>query len=226
MSSPANIAGYCRACGKALEADAAIAAEGALYCREHAPVAQAPATDSTSPYSAPASPGTLSSPPQPPPPLPNGRPAPSPVLAFFLGMIPGVGAVYNGQYMKGLAHVLILGLMISILSNGSARGYEPLVGIAIPCFWAYMCIEAYHTAKKHRAGGPVREMSGLVQDFSSPSRFPAGAVALIVIGTLFLLDNLDLLKVGRLLRYWPVLLIASGLHMLYERLRETKNERP
>jgi len=28
-------------------------------------------------------------------------------------MIPGVGAVYNGQYAKGLVHVVIVGLLIS-----------------------------------------------------------------------------------------------------------------
>jgi len=26
----------------------------------------------------------------------------SPALAFLLGLIPGVGAIYNGQYVKGL----------------------------------------------------------------------------------------------------------------------------
>ena len=42
----------------------------------------------------------------------------SPGLAFVLGLIPGVGAIYNGQYAKGLVHVIIIGLIISMLSNG------------------------------------------------------------------------------------------------------------
>lgn len=204
MSPQANIAGYCRACGKALEEGNAVAAEGALYCREHAPTRESQGTTEATPYSTPSA----------------GHP--SPVLAFFLGMIPGLGAVYNGQYMKGLAHVMILGLLISILSNGSARGYEPLVGILIPCFWFYMCIEAYHTAKNRLMGAVVSEEAGITQSAQVPCRSPLGAIVLIAVGTLFLLENLNLLNVGRVLRYWPVFLIAYGAHMLYERMKEAK----
>ena len=122
--------------------------------------------------------------------------------------------------------MLILGLMISVLSNGSARGYEPLVGIAIPCFWAYMCIEAYHTAKQRAGLAPAqRPAAGTPPDAACAPRSPVGPVVLIVVGTLFLLDNLDLLKIGRLLRYWPVFLIAYGVYMLYERMKESNNER-
>jgi cell wall-active antibiotic response 4TMS protein YvqF len=211
MSSPANIAGYCRVCGKALEEGGAVAAEGNLYCKEHAPAEHAESTtEHATPYSAP----------------PASASQPSPVLAFFLGMIPGVGAVYNGQYVKGLFHVLILGLMISILSNGEARGYEPLFGILIPSFWTYMCIEAYHTAKKRRAGEAINEASGVLREAAPPARFPVGPIVLIAVGTLFLLDNLNVWKIGRLLHNWPVFLIAYGVYMLYERMKETKNERP
>jgi len=31
----------------------------------------------------------------------------SPGLALFLGLIPGVGAIYNGQYAKGMVHAII-----------------------------------------------------------------------------------------------------------------------
>ena len=61
-----------------------------------------------------------------PPPRDAGA---SPGLAFLLGLIPGVGAIYNGQYVKGLMHVVILGILISIVSSGSAGGMEPLFGM-------------------------------------------------------------------------------------------------
>ena len=38
----------------------------------------------------------------------------SPGFAFVLGLIPGVGAIYNGQYLKGLVHAIIFGLLISL----------------------------------------------------------------------------------------------------------------
>jgi hypothetical protein len=149
----------------------------------------------------------------------------SPGLAFVLGFIPGVGAVYNGQYAKGLVHVVIFGSIISILSTGAARGFEPLFGLLIPTFVFYMAFEAYHTAKKRREGEIVEEFSGIVAASGRPSRFPAAPVILIAIGILFLLDNLDILKIGRLLRYWPALLIVLGFYMLYERFTEVRDGR-
>ncbi|HSR08524.1 MAG TPA: DUF5668 domain-containing protein [Bryobacteraceae bacterium] len=223
MSSEANIIGYCRVCGKALDESNAAAAEGTLYCTEHGPQAQAALppplpSEPPSPYTAPAYHAA-------PPPLPRADARVSPGLAFILGFIPGVGAVYNGQYAKGLVHVVIFGSIISILSSGAARGFEPLFGLMIPTFVFYMCFEAYHTAKKRRDGEMVDEFSGLVRrDSAAPSRFPLAPALLIAFGILFLLDNLEVLKIGRLLRYWPAALIVLGLYLLYERITETKNE--
>ncbi len=219
MSPETNITGYCRTCGKALEEGNAVSAEGSLYCVEHAPQTQV-AASAPPPIPYTASPyGTGQ-----PPPLPAGDSHVSPPLAFVLGFIPGVGAVYNGQYAKGLMHVVIFGSIISILSSGAARGFEPLFGFMIPTFFFYMAFEAYHTAKKRREGEAIDEFSGLVRARGGQPRFPMAPVLLIAFGVLFLLDNLDVLKIGRLLRYWPALLIVLGVYMLYERITETKHE--
>ena len=234
MSTDARIIGYCRMCGKALEEHHALATEGTLYCADHVPQSQTPQAHASNEI--PAGDGT-SSPVQPPPfytaspyatsqppPLPKADQSVSPPLAFILGFIPGVGAVYNGQYAKGLLHVVIFGSIISILSSGAAQGFEPLFGLMIPTFVFYMAFEAYHTAKKRRDGEMVDEFSGLVRARGPRSRFPMAPVLLITFGLLFLLDNLDLLKIGRLLRYWPALLILLGVYLLYERIAESKHE--
>src|SRR3954464_14431663 len=36
----------------------------------------------------------------------QGRGLPNPTLAGFLGLIPGVGAMYNEQYAKGIVHLM------------------------------------------------------------------------------------------------------------------------
>jgi len=227
MSSEARIIGYCRMCGKALEESDAIAAEGTLYCAEHTPQAAAPAPAGAEAGAAQPPPlYTAPSPyaPSQPPPLPRANQHVSPPLAFVLGFIPGVGAVYNGQYAKGLLHVVIFGSIISILSSGAAQGFVPLFSLMIPTFVFYMAFEAYHTAKKRRDGEMVDEFSGLVRARGARSRFPMAPVLLIGFGVLFLLDNLDLLKLDRLLRYWPALLIVLGVYLLYERIAESKYE--
>jgi len=212
MSADAKVVGYCRTCGKALDEASARPAAGAIYCEEHVPATHVPASGpEPSPYTAPPYHAS-------PPPLPGSHSNASPGLAFLLGLIPGVGAVYNGQYAKGLVHVVILGLIFSILGNHAAEGLEPVFGVLIPCFWFYMAFEAYHTAKKRQEGQPVGEFSSLMPTRGAPSRFPVAPVLLIALGVVFLLNNLEILELRRVLRYWPALLIVLGVYRLYIRL--------
>ncbi len=139
-------------------------------------------------------------------------------MAFVLGLIPGVGAIYNGQYAKGLVHVIIIGLTISILSNGAARGFEPLLGMLLGTFFFYMAFEAYHTARRRQEGLVVDEFSSLFPVRGGSSKFPVAPILLIVLGVVFLLNNLDFLQFERFIRYWPVLLIFLGAYMLYLRM--------
>src|SRR5438105_1387536 len=91
---------FCRSCGKPLCQECRLDAYGTVYCAEHVP---APAGTPPPPMQ-----GTV------PPPYP--RTDVNPGLALFLGFIPGVGAIYNGQYAKGLVHAVIFGVIISILN--------------------------------------------------------------------------------------------------------------
>jgi hypothetical protein len=221
-----RIVGYCRACGKALDESTVRSAHGTIYCEEHMPPAyasvpplpgeqpsSAPPQYQASPYVAPqyGSPYASSA----PPPIPES--GVSPGLAFVLGLIPGVGAIYNGQYAKGLVHVFILGLLITIASSDAAGGAEAIVGLLIAAFCAYMPFEAYHTAQKRQRGQPVDEFSGLSHG-SGASRFPAMPVVLIIFGVVFLLNNLEIFELRRILRYWPALMIALGVYLLWVRM--------
>lgn len=68
-------------------------------------------------------------------------------------------------------------------------------------------------------GEPVDEFSSLIDMRGGQGKLPVLPVVLIALGTLFLLNNLDLLRLRAVLRYWPVLLIAAGCWMLYERVK-------
>ena len=198
---------FCRTCGKALCADCRRVAQGTVYCAEHAPAPTA------SPYSASAGP------------LPPSQPVDAhPGLAFVLGFIPGVGAIYNGQYAKGLVHAIIFGLLVSILSANAAEGLEPLIGIMLAAFVIYMPFEAYHTAKRRNQGERVDEFSSLLQ--SRPHHSSAGAVTLIIVGAVFLLNTLGIFPLHHILRFWPVLLIALGINMLHSRITEASAPPP
>lgn len=208
-------AAFCRQCGKALtEEEKAI--PSTIYCAACAatqPTVEMPAHPGSAgpgiPPSAPLSPSGAGTQPA----VDNGI---SPGLAFLLGLIPGVGAIYNAQYAKGLIHVVIFGLLISIADSPNSGDVTPIFATLIPSFVAYMAFEAYHTAKKRAAGHTVDEFSSLVP--MRQTGFPVAPVLLIASGVLFLLNNLGVLHFNQLFRWWPVLLIALGIYMLYVRL--------
>src|ERR1700688_4659190 len=139
---------FCRECGKPMCQECQRPAIGSIYCAEHLAGAAAPSFSppkpppppppggyAGSPYTAPAgsanpaaspysagSPYTAPAAPVSPPEYDSGA---HPVLALILGFIPGVGAIYNGQYAKGLIHAVVFGLLVSIVS--STRGsLEPV----------------------------------------------------------------------------------------------------
>jgi TM2 domain-containing membrane protein YozV len=159
--------------------------------------------------------------------------APSPGLAAFLGFIPGVGAMYNGQFVKAFIHVVIVILLIV-----AARHYL-LFLLLIFAFEFYMIFEAHQTAKALQLGRPLPDPLGLEQLFGiqenqarprstaassqataaqTPSeaqplgRAPTSAVVLIVLGIIFLVGE----KLG-MDTVWPFFLIFLGLWLAYKR---------
>jgi len=81
--------------------------------------------------------------------------APNPAAAAVLGLIPGVGAMYNGQFFKGLIHVVIFAVLVSMAHISG------IFGIFIPAWILYQSFEAFHTAKALRDGLPVPDPLGL-----------------------------------------------------------------
>jgi len=209
---------YCRTCGKPLCTECKREAEGTIFCAEHVP---APSPYTAAPPS--STPHNIAPPTASPYTAPVTSGGPVPVLAFLLGFIPGVGAIYNGQYAKGLIHAVIFGILVSILNGRDYNGgrhpaMEPLIGILLAAWIFYMAFEAYHTAKNRRDGLRGEDVSSLLQMDRSSGRFPVGAIILIAIGGLLLLDTTNLISIDRLLRLWPVGLILIGAYMLYERM--------
>jgi TM2 domain-containing membrane protein YozV len=209
---------YCRICGKALALEEQHSALGTVYCAEHVPPIQPPPQNPR-----PDSPWAAN--PTAPPPhqyTPNAPGAPSPGLAFILGLIPGVGAIYNAQYAKGLIHVVIFGLLISIANADSIGDMQPLFGMLAPAWVFYMAFEAYHTARNRAEGLPVEEFSSVIPIRAQGP--PVGPALMIGLGVLFLLNNLGLLRFSQIFKFWPVALIGIGVYMLMERTRRSASE--
>ncbi len=94
-----------------------------------------------------AAPGSI-----PPPPVAG---EPNPGLAALLGLIPGVGAMYNGQYAKGVVHLIVFAILVSLANENG------IFGLFIAGWVCYQVIEAHHTAKARRDGTPLPNPFGL-----------------------------------------------------------------
>ena len=221
----ASAVAYCRTCGKALCANCTRPVRGVIYCEDclgakMEGVPGAPAGTTTG-ASAGFVPGAYTTPPSgqymPPPPIPQNPSGPNPAVAGILaGFFPfGVGAVYTGQYAKGLAHLVVMTLLIagaSASDHGHALGV--ICGLGIAFFYVYQIIDSVRSAKAIQSAQPVPDPFGLAATFGGgqrveTSQIPAGAIVLILVGVLFLLHTMGLTEFG-LDRFWPLLLIFFG----------------
>ena len=80
---------------------------------------------------------------------------PNPAVAALLGFIPGVGAMYNGQYAKGIVHLIIFAILVSLADS------HGIFGLFVAAWIFYQAIEAYHTANARREGTPLPNPFGL-----------------------------------------------------------------
>jgi TM2 domain-containing membrane protein YozV len=220
---------FCRTCGKALCENCKRDVMGAIYCEPCIAVRL---------QGGPAQGGPAQVPPGAPAATVPG--APNPGIAAFLGFIPGVGAMYNGQFLKGFIHVVIFVLLII----GADRFWG--FGLMIPFFIFYMVFDAFKTAQARQFGLPAPDPLGIDRMFGlqethppasppatasmpDPSQFsttlppappapqsnqPVGAIILIALGVLFLLGNVIHFTMER---FWPVILICIGLWIAYKR---------
>jgi hypothetical protein len=192
VHTEADSAGFCRNCGKAMCGECKREVRGALYCEDClARLVEQPVAK------------------------PEGG---NPALAAVLGVVPGLGAVYNGEYLKALLHVVVFGTLITLIDRGNAEA------VFIPLFIAfllYMPFEAYRTAKAKSLGQASTDLLTTMG-----SQKPVGAYVLIGLGVILLLDNIvpgfDPWRwTGQL---WPVLLIVLGVLMLRNRVQPSQTE--
>jgi TM2 domain-containing membrane protein YozV len=224
-------AAYCRMCGKALCENCKRDVTGAIYCEPCIAVRLQGNQQQTALAGVPVVgvPGT-----------------PSPGVALLLGFIPGVGAMYNGQFMKGFIHVLIFVMLIVATSNASG-----LFGILIGFWVAYMAFDAYKTAEAKRLALPLPDPLGLdrlfgLQEGHHTSASPAAAPAPLAsqprfdgatnvppphahpsdhapVGAIILIALGVIFLLGNVVsfhlhKFWPLILVAVGLWLAYKRL--------
>jgi Domain of unknown function (DUF5668)/B-box zinc finger len=191
VHAEAEATGFCRNCGKALCPQCTREVRGALYCEQCLS-------------------GMLGGPPAAPSHAGDSRPT----IAAVLGFIPGLGAVYNGEYLKALVHVVVFASLIAAMAADLASSFQAFVIVSFVAFCCYMPVDAYRVAKARSVGeaAPPDLIEG-------PGRKPIGAIVLIGLGVLLLLANFGLLEREWFAKAWPVGLIVLGVWVLMDKLK-------
>ena len=120
VHSEVDATGYCRNCGKPMCPACIRPVRDVLYCED----CLATILGHSAPPAAQVAPAGFSQQPSVAA-IPAAVPAgigPNPVLAFFLGFLPGLGAFYNEQYGKGMIHLAIFLVLFIAGVNGAMSG--------------------------------------------------------------------------------------------------------
>ncbi|HYL86860.1 MAG TPA: DUF5668 domain-containing protein [Candidatus Angelobacter sp.] len=209
VHSDVDAVGYCRNCGKAMCAACVRPVRDVLYCEDC--LALIMGIPGAAPAAAPGTEASFTAG-VPPAPVPV-RSVSSPGIAFVLGLFPGLGAVYNGEYNKALIHIVVFAAMIVGLSSDIGDSADVVLSLLLAGFVLYMAFDAMRVAKARNLGEiPVDPLESW-----SKSR-PVGPVILIALGALFLLNNFNWFPFYRIWRFWPLVLIGVGVLMFRNRL--------
>jgi len=147
----------------------------------------------------------------------GGIPAPaagSPVLVFFLGLVPGLGAIYNGEYNKALLHIIIFAGIILGLTLDLGEGAGALLICAVAVFPFYMAIDAVRSLKGRQTGAAYQDP---LENWTKGRAL--GPVLLIGLGGLILLKNFGFFEWFRMREiFLPLILIGLGLWLMRNRI--------
>lgn len=148
-----------------------------------------------------------------------GQKEKSPALAAFLAIFPGMGAIYNGNIIKGFTYMLIFAVLIVLTDNANdADGV--VFGLMIAGFFIYQIIDSYNEAGKINQNVLVE--TNPASDKEDLSLF--SAITVLAIGIVFQIANFELITYRQVTRLWPLVLIIFGVKIVYDYFKKEENK--
>jgi hypothetical protein len=139
-------------------------------------------------------------------------PTDSPRRAAVCAVIPGMGAVYNSEYMKAVTYFALFAALVVMGDRvHGVFGFGSFVFLIFTMFDAYRIAEAHAKARLEGAASP----SGVQRKESTAVGWGA---LLIILGFVLLLQNY--LPYRFLSRAWPFGFILLGAYLVYVALKE------
>jgi hypothetical protein len=185
--------GMCNACGKPLCSECLYKVKGKPFCQdciiqgaEWAPIIKGRRLSSTAPR-----------------------------WAAFWAIIPGIGAVFNNEYLKAVAYFSVFAWLIMMADMNGIFGFGAGV------FLIFTMFDAYRTAEANVR----RNLEFGIDPVNPPAQENATitwGVLLIIMGVLFLLIKIVPQYILNLL--WPIVFVLLGGYLIYRALQQREDQ--
>ncbi|MFB3902940.1 MAG: LiaI-LiaF-like domain-containing protein [Acidobacteriota bacterium] len=134
----------------------------------------------------------------------------SPARAALFAIIPGIGAVYNRQYVKAVLHFAIFAGLSIIAGSG-----PDIFGVAAFAFYIFTIIDAYRSAQvilRNVVADPR-----MLEEESEDINVPIWGGVLVLLGVLFFLNNLGVFSLAEMTRFlWPLFFVGLGIYLVVD----------
>ena len=144
---------------------------------------------------------------------PSASRGPVPAMAAVAAVIPSIGAVYNREYVKAVVHFAVFSGLL-IVADG-ARQFQ----MAAMVFYLFTIIDAYRSAEAiaRRTPDPSEP------DSAEEINLPLWGGVLILMGIIFLLDSLAVIRIEAIAKLWPLIFIGLGIYLIFDYVRGQKS---
>lgn len=140
----------------------------------------------------------------------------SPFLAALLSVVPGLGNIYIGHYMRGFT---ITGAMavIVLFAAESREPIAPIFGMGAFFVWLFNIIDAGRMAALYNHAMAGREVMDLPEDFKFPKMGGSivGGALLLLVGLIAISNTMFGISLDWIETWWPILPIALGGYLFY-----------
>jgi hypothetical protein len=142
-------------------------------------------------------------------------PSDSPRRAALCAIIPGLGAVYNGEYLKAITYFAVWAALAML--GGRVSGifiFAAIVFVLFTIFDAYRSAEAM--VRKQLTSLPISETTR--QD----KTIVGWGIFLMILGVFFLLENV--IPFHFFNKLWPLVFVLLGAYLVYRALQNNKSQ--
>jgi hypothetical protein len=150
----------------------------------------------------------------------------APFLAALLSVVPGVGQIYIGYYMRGIATAA--SFLIAVILGAWTRGaLSPVFVMSAIFIWIFNLIDAGRMAALYNHAAAGSNVVDVPQDLKLPELGGSilGGIALLLFGTIALSTTAFGYSLEWLERWWPAFPLTLGVYLFARGLMDVANSR-